>query len=154
MGTVPFPDESPYKKIWHFSNSSLNWCTRTYIRHSATAWRLFKRHHNCWILAKYVLMKVIRQYISYQRSFNGNFLIDLALRNILLVWISSFRKVDPSLWFTNRGEWFRQNYGIVWIINCWNGLFGVSKPHQKGKVLYWSCSLCHVLTISISPREK
>ena len=26
--------------------------------------------------------------------------------------------------------------GIVWIIHCWNRLFGVSKPHQKGKVVY------------------
>ena len=41
----------------------------------------------------------------------------------------------------------------MWIINCWNGLF-VSKPHQKGKVLYSSCSFCHVLTINMSPQEK
>ena len=48
-----------------------------------------------------------------------------------------YRKINPSsLWFTNRRKWFRQNYGIVWIIHCWNGLFGVSKPHQKGIVLY------------------
>ena len=26
--------------------------------------------------------------------------------------------------------------GIVWIIHCWNRLFGVSKPHQKGKLVY------------------
>ena len=26
--------------------------------------------------------------------------------------------------------------GIVWIIHFWNRLFGVSKPHQKGKVVY------------------
>ena len=26
--------------------------------------------------------------------------------------------------------------GVVWIINCWNRHFGVSKPHQKGKVVY------------------
>ena len=38
-------------------------------------------------------------------------------------------------------------YGILWIIHCWNRLFGVSKPHQKGKVLYSGCNLCHVLTI-------
>ena len=73
----------------------------------------------------------------------------------LVVWISSFRKINPSsLWFTNRGEWFRQNYGSVWIFHCWNGLFGVSKPHRKGKVPYSSCNLCHVLTIIISPQEK
>ena len=34
------------------------------------------------------------------------------------------------------------------------GLFGVSKSLQKGKVLYSSCNLCHVLTINITPREK
>ena len=28
------------------------------------------------------------------------------------------------------------NIGIVWIIHCWNRLFGVSKPHQKGKLVY------------------
>ena len=26
--------------------------------------------------------------------------------------------------------------GIVWIIHFWNRLFRVSKPHQKGKVVY------------------
>ena len=73
----------------------------------------------------------------------------------LVMWISSFRKINPSsLWFTNRGEWFRQNYGSVWIFHCWNGLFGVCKPHRKGKVPYSSCNLCHVLTIIISPQEK
>ena len=34
------------------------------------------------------------------------------------------------------------------------GLFGVIKSLQKGKVLYSSCNLCHVLTINITPREK
>ena len=58
-----------------------------------------------------------------------------------------------SLWFTNKGEWFRQNYGIVWITNCWNGFFDVSKPHQKGKVLYSNCSLCHVSLLT-SAQEK
>ena len=130
MGSVPFPVESSYKKTWHFSNSSLNWCTRTHIRHTVSL------HGD--ILAKSVLMKVIWPWEIFLR-----------------VWISSFRKINlSSFWFTNRGERVRQKYGIVWIIHCWNGLFGVSKPHQKGNVLYLSCSLCHVLTISIIPCEN
>ena len=36
-----------------------------------------------------------------------------------------------SLLFTNKKKCFRQNYGIVWTIQCWNRLFGVSKPHQQ-----------------------
>ena len=73
----------------------------------------------------------------------------------LPVRISSFRKRNlSSLWFANREEYFRQNYGILWIIHSWNKLFDVSKSHQKGKALCSSCSLCHVLTINASPREK
>ena len=72
----------------------------------------------------------------------------------LIGWLH-IEKINPSsLWFTNRKKWCRQNYGIVWIIHCWDGLFCVSKQHQKGKGLYSSCSLCHVLTINISPQGK
>ena len=49
---------------------------------------------------------------------------------------------------------FRQNYGIVWIFHCWNGLFGINKPHQKVRVLFSSCKLRDVLTINISPAGK
>ena len=38
----------------------------------------------------------------------------------------------------------------MWIFHCWNRLFGGSKLHYKDKVLYSSCSMCHVLTIKIT----
>ena len=69
---------------------------------SNIAWRLLKRQHNCWILAKSVLMKVINQYISYQRSFNGD----------LLKWF------DPEKYFVCLDLFTQKNQSFIFLL-CW-----------------------------------
>ena len=45
-----------------------------------------------------MLRKVISQYISYRRSFTGDFPIDLALRNNFVYLDPSSTKINPSSW--------------------------------------------------------
>ena len=55
--------------------------------------------------------------------------------------------------FTNRGEWFRQNYGIVWIIHCWNDSL-VSVNLIKRARYYIQVAPCVMFSLLTSAHKK